>query len=164
MKINLFGLSNIQKELDEEIHRNHNFSYQLSSEHKNLALFVELGELANEVRSFKYWSNKNRSDDSIILEEYADGLHFILSKCLEYNIEPIFDIDESKKMSNKLEITRLFNDLYKNFSYLENKNTILKWFRQYIELGYALGFNIDQIKNAYLLKNKKNHKRQLENY
>jgi dimeric dUTPase (all-alpha-NTP-PPase superfamily) len=44
-----------------------------------LALMVETSEMANEIRSFKYWSKKERSPDDVILEEFVDVLHFYLS-------------------------------------------------------------------------------------
>ena len=46
-----------------------------------LSLLVEIGELANEVRCFKYWSTKPRSSDKIVLEEYAYVLIMILTLC-----------------------------------------------------------------------------------
>ena len=48
-----------------------------------LALLVEIGELANETRSFKFWSVKPASEKKIILEEFVDGIHFILSLGIE---------------------------------------------------------------------------------
>src|SRR5688500_20051556 len=50
---------------------------------KCLALLVELGELANETRCFKFRSKKPRNDDSVLLEEYVDNRHFRLSLGLE---------------------------------------------------------------------------------
>lgn len=44
-----------------------------------LAMMVETGEFANEVRSFKHWTTKPMSDKSIVMEEYVDILHFFLS-------------------------------------------------------------------------------------
>jgi dimeric dUTPase (all-alpha-NTP-PPase superfamily) len=44
------------------------------------ALLVELGEFANETRCFKFWSLKPASPkEVVILDEYADGMHFFLS-------------------------------------------------------------------------------------
>ncbi len=54
---------------------------------KMLALLVEIGELANETRCFKYWSNKPASEREVILEEYVDGLHFILSIGIDLGID-----------------------------------------------------------------------------
>ena len=42
-----------------------------------LELIVELGELANETRCFKYWSVKEANRD-MVLEEYADCLLMVL--------------------------------------------------------------------------------------
>ena len=48
-------------------------------ENKILALLVEISELANETRCFKHWSKKGPSEESVLLEEYVDSLHFFLS-------------------------------------------------------------------------------------
>ncbi|WP_236620399.1 dUTP diphosphatase, partial [Geobacillus thermodenitrificans] len=96
----------MQRQLDEYIEREHprqEGEDRLSK--KILALMVELGELANEWRGFKFWSHDqvprtrvlvNRTTDDIgfknigpehiknpLLEEYVDGLHFLLSIGLE---------------------------------------------------------------------------------
>ena len=44
-----------------------------------LALQVEVGELANATRCFKYWSRKSSDPKERLLEEYADILHFVLN-------------------------------------------------------------------------------------
>lgn len=46
---------------------------------KLLALQVEVSELANATRAFKYWSNKVPEVKEVILEEYVDILYFFLS-------------------------------------------------------------------------------------
>jgi len=46
---------------------------------KLLALSVEVGELANATRCFKYWSTKEDEGKERILDEFADVLHFLLS-------------------------------------------------------------------------------------
>ena len=66
-----------QLELDTHIHKNHNITYQDVETERVIALAVELGELANEVRCFKFWSLKKPSAKEIILEEYVDGIPFI---------------------------------------------------------------------------------------
>jgi dimeric dUTPase (all-alpha-NTP-PPase superfamily) len=43
-----------QKELDKNIFAKHNKTYHETFNERKLALLVELGELSNEVRSFKY--------------------------------------------------------------------------------------------------------------
>jgi dimeric dUTPase (all-alpha-NTP-PPase superfamily) len=107
--MNLQKLFELQRKLDEHIEQEHprqEGEDRLAK--KILALQVELGELANEWRGFKYWSNDQeprRIDPYCVecagtgevrslgivqkckcnplLEEYVDCLHFILSIGLE---------------------------------------------------------------------------------
>lgn len=104
--MNLQRLFEMQRQLDEHIEKEHprqEGEDRLAK--KILALQVELGELANCWRGFKYWSHDqvprtrvlvNRTIDDIgfkyigsehiknpLLEEYVDCLHFILSIGLE---------------------------------------------------------------------------------
>ncbi|GHU33862.1 hypothetical protein FACS1894166_10300 [Bacilli bacterium] len=54
MRIDLKDIIETQKILDKSIHNNHHVSYDVVYPELKLALFVELAELANEVRSFKF--------------------------------------------------------------------------------------------------------------
>lgn len=81
MKNTLELLFESQKELDNFILESKNIKItdkELMTD-TLLALAVEVSELANEIRSFKHWSNKGASDRNVILEEYIDVLHFFLS-------------------------------------------------------------------------------------
>lgn len=81
-----------------------------------LAFQVEVAELANEVRSFKHWSNKPRSEHEVILEEFADGLHFLLS--ISYTVADygegisydtwVFNPDSAECGASNLEINSRF--------------------------------------------------------
>ncbi|KYH35857.1 dUTPase [Clostridium tepidiprofundi DSM 19306] len=44
-----------------------------------LALQVEVSELANATRCFKYWSSKGMEPKERLLDEYADCMHFMFS-------------------------------------------------------------------------------------
>ena len=79
MKIELEQLFQSQAELDATIAKNHNVSYASTRHRRIMACYVEIGELANATRCFKYWSNKGSEEEAIVLDEYADGLHFFLS-------------------------------------------------------------------------------------
>jgi dimeric dUTPase (all-alpha-NTP-PPase superfamily) len=129
-----------------------------------LALLVELGELANEVRSFKFWSIKERSPKDVILEEYVDGIHFIGSLCLANNIDGLFEINDNIKLLSKQDITKQIMNLFYKGTSLHSKDDIKSWYVDYLELGYGLGFSIDEIKKAYFNKNKINFNRQENNY
>ena len=76
--MNLQQLFTMQKELDDFIEQTQNIQQDVFQE-KGLALLVELAELANETRCFKFWSTKGPSAREVILEEYVDSIHFILS-------------------------------------------------------------------------------------
>ena len=72
----------MQRELDLFIQNNREKQTDVFQE-KGLALLIELAELANETRCFKFWSTKGPSDDAVILEEYVDSIHFLLSLVLK---------------------------------------------------------------------------------
>lgn len=95
---------------------------------KLLALQVELAECANEWRGFKKWSkdqkprievltnNPDKTDKNkpwlirnLLLEEYVDCLHFILSIGLELVINPTLDWDDIT--TDESDITRKFLDI-----------------------------------------------------
>ncbi|MCT8138628.1 dUTP diphosphatase [Anaerobacillus sp. CMMVII] len=75
--MNLIKLFKKQKELDDRIVKEHNLEGQYLLSDKILALLVELGELANETRCFKFWSDKPPSAPDIVIEEFVDGIHFL---------------------------------------------------------------------------------------
>src|SRR3954469_23285631 len=76
-------LFEMQAGLDRYIEENHQLENEDLFNRKVLALLVEIGELANETRCFKFWSVKPPSDKQVILEEFVDGVHFILSLGIE---------------------------------------------------------------------------------
>lgn len=153
-----------QKQLDAIIQKNHNVNYDDVQNELIVALAVELGELANEVRCFKFWSFKERSSDDVILEEYADGIHFITSISIAHNASSTISAIENRMRKGKHELTEMFKELFFNLNKLNTPKQINEWYAQYLELGLALGFSIDQIKNAYYAKHDKNIKRQENNY
>ncbi|TFB24985.1 dUTPase [Filobacillus milosensis] len=152
-------LYDLQKELDEKIRESHSLTRDAILEDKFLALLVEVSELANETRCFKFWSQKGPSDDSVILEEFVDGIHFILSLGLDFNYrykqESIKKINDSQTKLFHLIIEKIYQ--FKQNPTKENYQVMMK---AYIQLGYQLGFNEQEIYNAYLDKNKVNHNRQ----
>ncbi|GAA0376308.1 dUTP diphosphatase [Bacillus horti] len=180
--MNIEKLYNIQRELDQKIVSNHQLQKDNLVPAKLLALQVELGELANETRCFKYWSLRPASEKEVILEEFVDGLHFVLSIGLDLSFdkdviqdffldseeEPMVelqDIDEGSKTKNKalegfLEVYALISAVHQEASVVNYKLLLKK----YIQLGYTLGFQWAAIGQAYLSKNEVNHQRQAEGY
>ncbi|MEH7093965.1 dUTP diphosphatase [Neobacillus vireti] len=157
--MNLGKLFMLQSELDAHIEEQHPRQEGTSRHHeKVLALLVELGELANETRCFKFWSHKPASERQVILEEYVDGVHFLLSIGLENGIEEL-NIRPIKAKT----FTELFIGLYNAFSVLSihfSPKTYSAAWSAYAGLGEMLGFSWKEIEAAYGAKNTINHARQ----
>lgn len=161
--VNLEKLYFYQAGLDEEIQKNHNVCYECTHEKRILALLVELGELANETRAFKFWSNKGPSPKEVILDEYADGIHFFLSLGIPLNTKK-FEYELSKNDGDLVaqfhEVYRLVVDLKANYD-LEHYQKALQY---YLNLVLSIGYHGQDIIDSYLLKLAVNHKRQETNY
>ncbi len=65
--MNLTKIFGMQKVLDTRIIEEHGLEGQNLFYNMILALQVEIGELANETRCFKHWSNKGSSEKEVIL-------------------------------------------------------------------------------------------------
>ncbi|TES58191.1 dUTPase [Halalkalibacterium halodurans] len=162
--MNLNKLFTLQQTLNERIQTEHGLTgYDLFHE-QLLALKVELGELANETRCFKYWSKKGPSPTTVILEEYVDGLHFVLTLGLTLRMTDV----EIKQMDHETNtLTEQFLLVFRAISELEQSRTEQAFrtlFSHYIALGEKLNFSTVEIERAYLDKNKVNHQRQDEGY
>lgn len=163
--MNLAKLFELQRELDTRIERLHKLDSNELFSKKLLALLVELGELANETRCFKFWSLKAPSDKEIILDEFADGLHFILSLGILLKAEN--QIDLKAEITQIVEPTTQFLKVYQLISELNSDRSVEKMnevFVAYMELGQLLGFSKEDIENSYFKKNEVNHKRQDSGY
>ncbi len=163
MIIDLKELYSLQLGLDEEIASKHNVSYESTFHRRLLALLVELGELANETRCFKYWSNKSASDKETIIDEYVDGLHFLLSLGIPLKTDKyVYEfsksyVDLSKQFLNLYSLVSSLHEHYEIEQYIECFNTFLT-------LGASLGFTSEDIIKAYKNKLEINYQRQNNNY
>ncbi|MEI4829555.1 dUTP diphosphatase [Bacillus sp. FJAT-53711] len=163
--MDLLQLFKLQKELDDRIAREHNLEPKKLLKEKMLALLVEIGELANETRCFKYWSNKPASECEIVLEEYVDGLHFILSIGIDLGVDKNF-LFYKCATTNKTQV-EIFLDAYAKairFNEQPSITNYIELFTSYLRLGQALDFDQEEIEKAYLDKNEVNHQRQTEGY
>lgn len=161
--MNLGKLFSLQKELNQRIISNHDLSSKCIESKKVLALQVELAELANETRCFKYWSTKKPSDKSIILEEFVDCLHFILTIGID---KDFCDIALNIK-PNDYSLTEQFLNLYIDINDLiisSSKDHYTTLFEDFLSLGLSLGFSIEEIESGYIEKNNINHERQNNSY
>jgi dimeric dUTPase (all-alpha-NTP-PPase superfamily) len=146
-----------------------------------LALLVELGECANEWRGFKYWSKNQKPRTEIqqkvigdseipvwktknpLLEEYVDGLHFVLETGLDLGIT--FDkVNVFLKCENIVEQFLMIHRQCYVLMIFKDEKTYLQLVRMYLGLGEMLGFTSEQIEAAYMEKNAINHERQNSGY
>ncbi|MGL4252227.1 MAG: dUTP diphosphatase [Metamycoplasmataceae bacterium] len=143
-----------QIELNKAIIESHNPNKKDLEDKQILALFVEISELANEIQHFKYWKRNIKINDSKIIEEYSDGMHFYLSFGLDLkmdvNVDPIIYSDNLTIQF--LEIFASISNFHKQPN-LENFNYS---FSLFIGLGKLLQYSDDDIKSAYLRKNEIN--------
>ena len=121
---------------------------------------VELGELLQEWKQFKFWKlNKGEVDRDKMLEEWADCMHFALSLGNYVNSKLLIVPDE-------VSCKRLVGMLKKNPEQYNMYDMIDKCFdididvlSSTIGLGIALGYTLEELEKAYWKKNKINWER-----
>lgn len=168
--INLQELSKVQKVLRDRI------EYKGKDRFDKLALafIVELGELANEVRFFKFWSNDQEMRREKALGEYVDNIHFLLDMglALGYGEGGKYTYD-SLGIGHNLK-SHKYDDLTYQFLWISNTASNV-WNHahedhfellvlEYLALGEMLGFTGEEVEKAYMEKNKINHQRQESGY
>lgn len=168
--MNLKELFHIQKELDQKINANHQLGTRSLLREKCMALTVETAELANETRVFKYWSLKGPSAKDIILEEYVDCLHFMLSIGLEqdnHQAELRHQLQIDLTSGTGEDVFELFEQVFdyiQRFAQSGHINDYQQLFHYFIALGKSLSFKWEEIEQAYFEKNRVNHERQEQGY
>lgn len=159
--MNLIKIIEKQKLLDSAIKEAHSIN-QDHTDKMLIALYTEVGEFANEVQSFKYWKKTKIINKENLLEEYADGIHFLMSFVIKMNCSlEINSLVLSDNINVQfLEMFNSINELAKDFSKENVERTVA------IYLGLAKILNIDDktIEREYFKKNKKNFERLKNNY
>ena len=149
------------------------------TENKILALLVEIGEMTNEWRGFKFWSdNQSPKPMSMVLKriehpllvEYVDVLHFLLSigNDIGYTTHTALK-PTNEKMSVQKQMLELydFTAIFMNsltFDEQVARDPYQELFNRFLNLGRLLGFTLETIEEAYYNKNKINHERQDNGY
>lgn len=168
--MNIAKLFEMQKELDARIIEEKGLQGQDLLPNTILALQVELGEMANEWRGFKHWSNDQAPRWGRLLEEYVDCLHFFLSiaRQLGLNETDLTIIDDYLEGSTTKAISRLIyhtGAIGIDFSRYSTLTSYRMAFNMFFTLGQQrFGFTLEQIEVWYLEKNKVNHERQANGY
>ncbi|ARJ37974.1 dUTPase [Sporosarcina ureae] len=159
----LHQLFEMQRALDTYIQKNHQTKETFTE--RGLALIVELSELANETRCFKFWSTKGPSADHVILEEYVDSIHFLLSLGIEKSFDgleewPTRDVKEQNLTQQFIQTGQSIYTFLDSLTFEDYKEI---WVN-YGALANTLGFTEDQIIQAYIDKNEENYARQRSGY
>ena len=118
-------LQSEQKKLDEFIRQEKNLTDTDSREsfiRIKIALLVEIGELANELKTFKHWKSQKEVDWEKAKEELIDCLHFYLSWANSFQID--FSDYKFKKFSAEPSYNELLLAL---FSETENFSLNVPW-------------------------------------
>lgn len=161
--IDLSSLYKTQKNLDAYIAKKHKVTYKTTFEKRLLALIVELGEFINETRCFKYWSNKGPSEKSVILDEYADGLHFMLSLGIPLKTKKyVYDI-YSDDLTLVDAIYKVYNDVLK-LKDEYNLDNYINAMQSFLNILTKLNYYPDDLLDAYNKKAQVNYDRQNSNY
>jgi dimeric dUTPase (all-alpha-NTP-PPase superfamily) len=163
MNIDFTPLFLEQAKLDQEIAIKHNISYATTRKRRTLSLLVEVGELANSTRCFKYWSNKGSEAKERVFDEFADALHFLLSLGIDIDVtSKTFEMTKSE-----LTLSELFIKMYDDvliFLKDANENNYNICFKTLLNIANSLDMTRDDIFNSYYLKLGVNYNRQNTNY
>ncbi|MEG0977746.1 MAG: dUTP diphosphatase [Bacilli bacterium] len=152
-----------QEKLDKEILKLHNVTYETTKGRRFLAFLVELGELANATRSFKFRSLKPAEEKCRIVDEFADGLHFILSLGLSFNYR-FNEIEEINTCSNINEQFLYVYSLLDSFRISEDYEDYISLFKEFLGLSTLLNLTKEDVMNGYISKLNVNYERQNNKY
>lgn len=155
----------LQKKLDFKYGQTEVVRKEFSFDKLVISTLVEIGEFANEVEFFKYWKiNKKTTNKQVVLEEFADGLHFLSSIAIHLKIDP-WKIETSKVVEKDPSL--LLKKIYQLLvSVFENRNPekIKEIFEYYFKIIKILGFEYQEIFNHFQQKNLKNNQRIKDKY
>jgi dimeric dUTPase (all-alpha-NTP-PPase superfamily) len=158
-------LFTMQQALDQHIEEKHSLQEEDLFNRKVLALLVELGELANETRCFKFWSVKPSSAKNVVLEEFVDGIHFILSLGIECGFDKLQYSNQTEPTA--LTVSEQFLFIYEKINHFKNSKNELDFktlLESYLHLGALLRISYEEMEEAYFMKNEVNYQRQQNNY
>lgn len=165
MNWDLSSLIKKQTLLDQTYFKEMKCSYAATAKKRKLAIIVEISELANEIRFFKFWSKKPASSSEIILSELVDVLHFALTFIIQYDGKIKYQFSQKLKTKlNSNELTQKFLELVNYANMINDAKSASLFVKQFLKLCFQLNFTKKQILEAYDLKNKINFQRIDNNY
>ncbi len=160
--MNFKKILEMQKALDENIQNTHNVKAEEVVINKIVALVVEVAEFANEIQTFKYWKKQKNVNDKLVLEEFVDGIHFLLSLTITLDastiIEPIIvSKDEVEQLAQVFVETSKLKEEF-------TKAQVEKAFGVYMGIAKMIGLKDKDIEEFYIEKNKVNFERLATGY
>ena len=149
---------------------------RFNAERLKLCLLVEIGEFANEIKSFKAWRKKTEIDWTKAKEELIDCLCFFLDLSNLFQIELAdlsLPIEKQALHFNELLLELFYKtvdlsileeeDLYNSGkTKITNQNTYYEWLKIFQTLCAKLSISEPELKVIYLRKNEKNQGRAAE--
>ncbi|AGM24873.1 dUTP diphosphatase [Spiroplasma chrysopicola] len=164
---NLMFLATNQHKLDNYILEKYQLTAQATFQKRLLAFLIELGEFINEQREFKYWSKKPSSEKTVLLEEFIDGIHFLISLGNTLQVQYHKYHYQGLKPNKEVSLIDLYLNCFVVFPKLVKKPTEANYFKvltSYFQIAEKLDFSEEEILATYITKNKTNFDRQDNNY
>lgn len=163
-----------QRKLDERIIQGNGLTYAdlYNSGRYQHALLDELGELNHELKANWCWWKKTQApvNREKVLEEFVDCLHFVLSwQIATVEVEPYSYYRPAEKAWNAFKRDEA-TTVPRAATYVNGSPSgavTTTWnppVGAIIRLMNGLGFNIEEVYNAYMTKNRINHERQDNGY
>lgn len=162
-----------QAVLDNFICRNNGYEDCYSQEFytkRKLALNVELGEMTEETKCFKYWKKHNDIERNRLIDEVVDCIHFTLSLI---NLDEINGNNSFCKVTKEFSVEFIYNlcgertdidtVILETFKMLQEDN-YLKLLCELIAIAKYYNYTAEEIVQAYDCKYEENIARQKRNY
>lgn len=156
------NMMKIHKQLEDKIEKRFDLSPRSMHDENIVAFMVEIGELANETKCFKYWSADKSIKRARVLEEYADLCHVLIGLGNAIGAKPF----EPKRLQEN-SLTQQFITLYDitlKHHWLQEERTWTSLVNATIGLGFLLHFTEEEVENAFKQKHELNMKRQESDY
>lgn len=160
-EINIEKLLQAQKRFDDLVYKNSETTMRETIQNREIALFVEAGEMINEIgHIWKFWKKNHKVDMKLIKGECSDVLHFILNQGNDLSVDPAHGavITYADPLEQINRFSRSVMDCGRSH---HQWWTCFAMFRGVLDL---LGISWDEMVEEYWIKNDINYERQNSGY
>lgn len=164
--LNISKIFEAQEKLDNEIVKVHGLKGKSLTGDITQALYVELGELAQEIGFFKYWKKNKKNDKARQYDEWADCMHFMASLGNKYGHTEFMVSDSSIKaleismQTLEFDVIRyhqLFEEIYT--ANMSSKVGYTYALNALLAIGTKMSMTYEDMEKAYFEKNQVNYDR-----